>query len=117
MNSGDLFIFTTLSGVGADIQALWENSKSVSPPHHLNFINPKAARILLESVGFNVLESCTPGKLDIDILCKEPALIKDRFWRTFAAQSTEQEKQSMQIYLADNGLSSHMLVVAQRPNR
>jgi 2-polyprenyl-3-methyl-5-hydroxy-6-metoxy-1,4-benzoquinol methylase len=117
MNSGDLFIFTTLSGVGADIQALWEDSKSVSPPHHLNFINPKAARILLESLGFNVLESCTPGKLDIDILCRQPALIKDRFWRTFAAQSTDQEKQSMQIYLADNGLSSHMLVVAQKPNR
>jgi len=59
----------------------------------------------------------TPGKLDINILCKEPALIKDRFWRTFAVQSTDQEKQSMQIYLADNGLSSHMLVVAQKQNR
>ena len=117
MDSGDLFIFTTLSGVGLDIQALWEDSKSVSPPHHLNFINPKAARILLERVGFHVLEASTPGKLDIDILCKEPALIKDRFWRTFAAQATDQEKQSMQIYLADNGLSSHMLAVAQKPKK
>ena len=32
MTSGDLFIFTTLSGTGVDIQALWEDSKSVSPP-------------------------------------------------------------------------------------
>ena len=32
MASGDLFIFTTLSGTGVDIQALWEDSKSVSPP-------------------------------------------------------------------------------------
>ena len=117
MSSGDLFIFTTLSGVGIDIQALWEDSKSVSPPHHLNFINPKAARILLERVGFTPLEARTPGKLDMDILCKEPALIKDRFWRTFAAQATDKEKQSMQIYLADNGLSSHMLAVAQKPKR
>jgi len=115
MDGGDLFIFTTLSGVGLDIQALWEDSKSVSPPHHLNFINPKAARILLKRAGFLVLETRTPGKLDIDILCKEPALIKDRFWRTFAVQATDQEKQSMQIYLADNGLSSHMLAVAQKP--
>lgn len=37
MTSGDLFIFTTLSSTGVDIQGLWENSKSVSPPHHLNF--------------------------------------------------------------------------------
>ena len=117
MDSGDLLIFTTLSSVGLDIQALWENSKSVSPPHHLNFINPKAARILLERVGFTTLEVSTPGKLDMDILCKEPALIKDRFWRTFAAQATDQEKQSMQICLADNGLSSHMLAVAQKPKR
>ena len=117
MDGGDLFIFTTLSGAGLDIQALWEDSKSVSPPHHLNFINPKAARILLKRAGFSVLDTRTPGKLDMDILCKEPALIKDRFWRTFAAQSTDQEKQSMQIYLADNGLSSHMLAVAQKPKR
>ena len=117
MDCGDLFIFTTLSGLGLDIQALWEDSKSVTPPHHLNFINPKAARILLERTGFSVLETRTPGKLDMDILCKEPALIKDRFWRTFAVQATDQEKQSMQIYLADNGLSSHMLAVAQKPKR
>ena len=38
-NSGDSFIFTTLSGMGADIQTLWEDSKAVSPPMHLNFIN------------------------------------------------------------------------------
>lgn len=117
MDFGDLFIFTTLSGFGLDIQALWEDSKSVTPPHHLNFINPKAARILLERTGFSVLETRTPGKLDMDILCKEPALIKDRFWRTFAVQATDQEKQSMQIYLADNGLSSHLLAVAQKPKR
>ena len=117
MDCGDLFIFTTLSGLGLDIQALWEDSKSVTHPHHLNFINPKAARILLERTGFSVLETRTPGKLDMDILCKEPALIKDRFWRTFAVQATDQEKQSMQIYLADNGLSSHMLAVAQKPKR
>ena len=38
MKSNDLFIFTTLSGTGLDIQVLWENSPSVSPPHHLNFL-------------------------------------------------------------------------------
>ena len=37
MTGGDLFFFTTLSGVGVDIQALWADSKSISPPHHLNF--------------------------------------------------------------------------------
>lgn len=111
---GDLFIFTTLSGTGVDIQALWEDSKSVSPPHHLNFLNPKSAKILLERVGFKVLQISTPGKLDIDILCNNQQHIKDRFWRTFAIQATEGEKQAMQSFVAENGLSSHMLIVCQK---
>lgn len=114
MLDGDLFIFTTLSGVGVDIQALWDNSKSVSPPHHLNFLNPKSARILLERVGFDVLQTSTPGKLDIDILYNNQQHIKDRFWRTFVIQATENEKRAMQSFIANNGLSSHMLVVCQK---
>jgi SAM-dependent methyltransferase len=112
---GDLFIFTTLSGAGVDIQALWEDSKSVSPPHHMNFLNPGSARVLLDRVGFDVLQITTPGKLDIDILCNNQKLIKDRFWRTFSLQANENEKEAMQIFIANNGLSSHMLVVCQKP--
>ena len=37
MNSEDFFIFTTLSGMGIDIQLLGPNSNALSPPHHLNF--------------------------------------------------------------------------------
>jgi 2-polyprenyl-3-methyl-5-hydroxy-6-metoxy-1,4-benzoquinol methylase len=115
MNPGDMFIFTTLSGSGIDIQALWEHSKSVSPPHHLNFLNPVSTRILLERVGFAVLDISTPGKLDVDILCNNQPLIKDRFWRTFAAQADEKQKSNMQEFVAANGLSSHMLAVCQKP--
>jgi hypothetical protein len=114
MLGGDLFILTTLSGVGVDIATLWEDSNSVSPPHHLNFLNPKSARILLERVGFRVVQTSTPGKLDIDILCNNQQHIKDRFWRAFAFQATEDEKQVMQSFIADNGLSSHMLIVCQK---
>ena len=41
MKKEDLFIFTTLSSTGLDILTLWNNSRSVSPPHHINFFNPK----------------------------------------------------------------------------
>ena len=40
MTPGDLFIFTTLSGTGIDIQGLWEDSKSVSPPPSFEFFQP-----------------------------------------------------------------------------
>jgi hypothetical protein len=51
MTSGDLFIFTTLSGTGIDIQGLWKDSKSVSPPHHLNFFNPFSVKVLTEKMA------------------------------------------------------------------
>ena len=115
MSEGDLFIFTTLSGTGVDIQALWEDSKSVSPPHHLNFLNPKSVRLLLEKVGLTVLTVETPGQLDVDIMSNNREHIKDRFWRTFVHQASEKEKRAMQKFIAENGLSSHMLAVSRKP--
>jgi hypothetical protein len=115
MGSGDLFIFTTLSGTGADIQALWQDSKSVSPPHHLNFFNPASVRLLLEQVGFHVVDVTTPGKLDIDIIINNRQFIKDRFWRAFAALASESCREKWQEMLAGTGWSSHMLVVCRHP--
>jgi len=115
MNSNDLFIFTTLSGTGVDIQALWENSKSVSPPHHLNFLNPKSIQILLERCGFEMIEVTTPGKLDIDILFNNQDQIKDRFWKTFVKNATEEEKELTQQMVTENKMSSHMMICCRKP--
>lgn len=114
MSSGDTFIFTTLSGMGVDIQSLWENSKSISPPMHLNFFNPKSVKILLEDVGFDVVEVTTPGKLDIDIMNNSLEHIKDRFWKNFLEYSDDNEKKIMQKFISDNNLSSHMMVVCKK---
>ncbi|MBF0340491.1 MAG: class I SAM-dependent methyltransferase [Magnetococcales bacterium] len=115
MATGDLFIFTTLSGSGVDIQALWEDSKSVTPPHHLNFLNPRSVALLLERLGFQNLAVTTPGKLDIDILVNNHAAIKDRFWQTFVATATDAEKAAWQEMIASTGWSSHMMVVCRKP--
>lgn len=115
MRPGDLFIFTTLSGVGIDILALWENSKSVSPPHHLNFLNPYSIKILLDRLGFETLNVETPGKLDIDILSNSLGNIKDRFWSTFLHLANDSEKEHWQNFIAASGWSSHMMVSCRRP--
>ncbi len=114
MAVGDIFLFTTLSGTGVDIQALWEDSKSVSPPHHLNFLNPHSIGILLERVGLEVMEITTPGKLDVDILVNDQAHIKDRFWRSFIAVATEDNKEQWQSLIAESGWSSHMMVICRK---
>lgn len=114
MESGDTFMFTTLSSIGVDIQTLWEDSKAISPPMHLNFFNPKSISTLLEDVGYKVLEVSTPGKLDIDIMNNNKDKIKDRFWRNFIDYSDEKEKENMQTFLSENGLSSHMMIICKK---
>lgn len=114
MSKGDIFIFTTLSGMGIDIQILGEYAKSVSPPHHLNFFNPKSVSKLLEKNGFKVLEAITPGKLDIDILKNNKTHIKDVFWKNILEYLSESEISGLQEYISGSGLSSHMMITCTK---
>lgn len=114
MKKDDLFIFTTLSSMGIDIQLLGENSKALSPPHHLNFLNPKSVSSLLERMGFSVLEAITPGKLDIDILRKNQQFIKDPFWKNVISYYNEEELSTLQEFIASVGLSSHMMITCKK---
>jgi hypothetical protein len=111
MEEKDLFIFTTLSGTGVDIQVLKEHSKSISPPHHLNFFNPQSVEILAKKVGFKKASVITPGKLDLDIMKNNMHHIKDEFWRLFLQQASEQEMQIMQEAIQSSRTSSHMMAI------
>jgi hypothetical protein len=112
MRAGDLFLFTTLSGIGLDIQTLWEDSNSISL-QHLNFFNPKSVRFLLQKKQLEVITVETPGQLDIDIIFNNQTKIKDRFWRNVISTATEEERQVWQTIIAKQGLSSHMFVVSK----
>jgi hypothetical protein len=114
MNCGDILILTTLSSLGLDIQILWENSKSITPPYHINFFNPHSIQILNNEIGFITLEVTTPGKLDIDILMNSKDLIKDKFWKNFITHINDDTKEKWQTLLADTGWSSHMMVVCKK---
>ncbi|MDA2909540.1 class I SAM-dependent methyltransferase [Nitrospiraceae bacterium AH_259_D15_M11_P09] len=118
LRSGGYFLATTLNGKGYDVQVLWEHSKSVFPPHHLNFLNPHSLVDLCESVGFHVEEISTLGQLDWDIV--EGAIMNDgvdvgRFWSLLARTGTENCKREFQLWLSKHGLSSHMRIWARRP--
>lgn len=114
MTKGDIFIFTTLSGTGVDIQLLWKNSKSVSPPHHLNFFNPNSIKLFLEKMPVEILNVTTPGKLDLDILANSLPLIKDRFWKSLIENSNPEELTVWQQFISEMGRSSHMMVVLRK---
>ena len=114
MSKKDLFIFTTLSGFGTDILALWDNSRAIIPPHHINFFNPKSIVIFLKKNKFKILSISTPGKLDIDILESNKKQIKDRFWKTFVYLASKEDKIKMQNFITSINFSSHMMLVCQK---
>lgn len=111
--TGALLILTTLSWAGFDLQVLRERSRSIHPPHHINFLTPNSIRILLKQHGFDCCEVTTPGKLDIDIAAKQIGDITDPFTRRVLA-SDAATREAFQNVLASSGFSSHMMVVARK---
>lgn len=110
MPKNSLFIMTTLSGIGLDIRLLGSLSKSVFPPHHLNFSNPKALTALFTDIGFKGVEASTPGELDVDILQNSKDSVTCDFWKSFLASADKIGKEIMQKAISESGFSSHMWV-------
>lgn len=118
LKPGGKLLLTTLNGLGFDILLMWENSKSVFPPHHLNLSNPKALSLLLERVGFEIVEVGTPGELDWDIIesnIKSESFPVDRFWTYVSQSGTSDAKRDLQAWIRKHSLSSHMSIIARKP--
>jgi len=111
------FCFTTLNGLGFDIQVLWEKSNSIVPPHHLNFFNPSSINILLKRSGFRAIDISTPGRLDWDIVensIKDELIDIGRFFKTVYMFGTEIAKAKLQGWISEFKFSSHMRVLAKK---
>ena len=117
LKPGGWLLLTTLNGEGFDIQVLWEKSKSIYPPCHINFFNPDSLSILLRSAVLVVEELDTPGKLDWDIvegIILETDVEAGRFWRLLAKKGSERCKKDLQRWISENKFSSHMRVLARK---
>lgn len=109
-------LVTGLSGDGFDIQVLGRESKSIFPPHHLNFMSIKGLDMLFRSVGFKEVEITTPGKLDVDIVLncfKAHEAQIPLFARTILSRD-EKTRQGFQQFLAEHQLSSHVWILAKK---
>jgi 2-polyprenyl-3-methyl-5-hydroxy-6-metoxy-1,4-benzoquinol methylase len=113
LEPGALLILTSLNWAGFDLQVLREKSKSIHPPHHINFFTPDSLEMLLKENGFEICEITTPGKLDVDIASKQVFDIEEKFAKKIVT-SDEITKQAFQNFLQKARLSSHMMVVARK---
>ncbi|WP_061214989.1 methyltransferase domain-containing protein [Syntrophomonas wolfei] len=117
LKPGGHFLMTTLNGQGFDIQLLWDKSKSISPPQHINFFNTTSITLLLQRCGFQIVDVSTPGKLDWDIvegMIKNEETSLERFWHLLSRQGNELCKNEFQDWIARNKFSSHMRVLARK---
>jgi hypothetical protein len=112
-------LFTTLTASGVDIQVLGEHVNAVSPPQHLNLLTVTGMKRLVERSGLELVEISTPGVLDVDIVRTTLRECGDipvpSFARVLAEHPDEAVRSSFQRYLQANHLSSHIRVVARKP--
>ena len=115
---GGLLVLSCPNGEGFDIATLGPESLAVDP-EHVNLFNPQSLGRLLDRFGFDVVESATPGRLDAEFvrtaaLEERYDLSDQRFLQRVLIDEWERLGWPFQCFLAENGLSSHMWLVAQR---
>ena len=117
LRPGGILMFTTLTVSGFDIQVLWENSKSVYPPHHINLLSVKGMRRLMERSGLRLVDLSTPGELDVEIVQniqrEDPEIQLPRFAASIL-NASEEVRADFQNFLKTNALSSHIRIIGSR---
>jgi len=116
---GGLLITTTPNVKGFDFLVMGKLTDNLGGPNHLNYFHIESLARLLKKCGFRVVESLTPGKLDAEIVRKRMLdgtldTRENRFLEYVLVDRWEDYKDSFQKFLADNRLSSHMLIVAKK---
>jgi hypothetical protein len=96
---------------GFDILTLQDRSKSIFPPHHLNFLSEKGFKEGFKRNGFSFVDVWTPGVLDVDIVINSGE--KNEFIEALKRRGP-QAVQAFQKFLSENNLSSHVWVLARK---
>lgn len=118
LRPGGLVVLTCPSGQGFEVGTLGPLSTTVDA-EHLNYFNPRSIADLLESVGLEVIEVSTPGRLDADmvrtaVLDGSISVDHDPFLQAVLIDQWEELGGPFQQFLARSSQSSHLWAVAQR---
>lgn len=115
---GGLLVLSCPNGQGFDIAMLGGRSLAVDN-EHVNLFNPASLSALVARNGFEVLEVSTPGRLDAEFvrdaaLRGEIDLSGDPFLHRVLIGEWDRLGWPFQQFLAAQGLSSHMWLVARK---
>jgi SAM-dependent methyltransferase len=121
LRTGGLFAFTCPNGAGFDTEMLQAASPAVDT-EHVNLFTPQSIGTLLARCGFDLLAVETPGRLDVELvrrgvqageldLASRPG---EAFWRRLLIDQFDTLGAPFQQFLARNGLSGNMRVIAMK---
>lgn len=118
LSPGGLLVISCPNMKGFDILILKELSESIDT-EHLNYFNPTSLSNLVKSLGFDILEITTPGKLDAElvrkkILSKQYDISNNPFLEMVLLDRWEDVGAAFQQFLAENNLSSHLWLVGRK---
>lgn len=118
MAPGGLLVLSCPNGQGFDIAMLGAGALAVDA-EHVNLFNPGSLARLVTESGFEVLRVLTPGRLDAEFV-REAALQGkidlDPFLHRVLVDEWDEHGWPFQQFLAQQGLSSHMWLVARLPS-
>lgn len=115
---GGIFLFTTRTIDGFDLQMLWDRAPYIYPPEHLNLLSVDGISRLMERAGLGVVELSTPGQLDVELVLhamkEDPGIPMPGFVKYLLKERDESAHEDFQAYLQKHRLSSHVRVAAAR---
>lgn len=119
LSKDGLLFLTTPNIKGFDLMTLGKLSDNMEGPNHVNYFNCQSLSNLLRQCGFKVEEVLTPGKLDAElvrnkILSGALDISSQPFLKYILLDQWDSVGQQFQNFLAENGLSSHLWVVARK---
>ena len=116
-----LFIITSATSSGFEYQVLGEHSPNLIAPDRLNLLSLEALMTQLERTGFKIIEVSTPGRLDVEMVKrtyeKYPDIPLDPFWKYLFRYRDENAQHSLQEYLQEFQLSSHVRIAGVKKNK
>ena len=115
---GGLLLLTAASSSGFEYQVLGEHAPNINPVNRMNLLSIEALTDMIDRAGFEMLELSTPGRLDVDIVKRAMETSKDLtidpFWRYILQSREHRTLESLQKFLQENRLSSHVRIAARK---
>ncbi|MCA1561319.1 MAG: class I SAM-dependent methyltransferase [Acidobacteria bacterium] len=112
LKPGGVLVLTCPNIEGFDVMALGPLSDTVDV-EHLNYFNPRALKLLLDTCGFELVGVETPGELDAELVRKkalsgEYPLDEQPLLRKILIEDWDRLGGTFQAFLKEHGLSSHL---------